>query len=79
MATAFLEVGETVTLEVGPDRQQFELEVGEACERSDFGKWFCSRCRFGLTNFELDGHRSHGLVWMCFEHGPESVPEAERA
>lgn len=40
------------------DNQEYTLEVGEACERTDFGKWFCSRCRFGLSNFEVAGHRS---------------------
>lgn len=53
------------------------MEVLPSCGRSN-GHWHCTTHprEFFRNNFEKDGHihdprKTHQLLWMCYEHGPE--------
>jgi hypothetical protein len=46
--------------------------VGEDCKGA--GYWYCDTCRVSLAhNMDMQNHRKHELMWICFEHGPETV------
>lgn len=52
-----------------------KMTVSKACDQNR-GTWFCVTHKEGFTNqLQKDGHIRRGyhrLVWMCFEHGPET-------
>lgn len=76
----FVEAGETLTLSIGPRGETGEFVVAESCSAEPHGRWGCT-CgedpphNLGLANHEGEGHR---VFWICFEHGPETVPADDR-
>ena len=74
----YAQAGDRVVIDVrgGSDETlAWDTKVAEACD-NDHGYWYCDACRKSeQNNMGIQSHmqKGHTIVWMCFEHGPETV------
>lgn len=76
MTVTAAQPGVTFTSTHGPAHDPVSHTVGESCG-SPAGRWYCITHDEGFANqLSKDSHISgagdHSLVWVCFEHGPET-------
>lgn len=74
----YVPAGERLVLDVPSGRETlaWETTVAEPCENNRGGHWYCATCREGAPhNLGIQPHaeQGHRLVWVCHEHGPETV------
>jgi hypothetical protein len=75
----YAQVGDRIVIDVPGGRDEvlaWDTTVGDACDNDQGGYWYCDTCRrsaahnLGIAACAENGHR---LVWLCIEHGPETV------
>lgn len=58
------------------DKVLWDPVVAEPCDNGSNGYWYCDTCKKSAEhNLAIQSHaeQGHRIVWICFEHGPETV------
>lgn len=74
-----VELGESIVLLEGPNKEPAEYRVEAACDVKDNGRWYCAtHGLFAHSNIDKDSHLDergqHILAWWCATHGRFEVP-----
>lgn len=75
----YAQAGDRIVLDVRGGQDEtlaWDTTVSEPCDSGDNGYWYCDTCRKQeFHNIGIDKHaaQEHRLVWICYEHGPETV------